>query len=207
MNPCQSQTCTGCGADKPLTEFFRDASRKIGVTQRCKTCTKARNKAWRVGNPDKWRGCKASWEAANAEKAKEMHRRHSKQSAIRCGVVLPPHCVIGWCFDCGLLLRGHKNKNKKLCSACREARDRQCRRRYDIEAYIPRSSMTPAEIEAARVEENRVRKMQIDGLSDGYVRRLLAKSIKVPHRAVPDALVEVKRAHLRLVREIKLRSE
>jgi hypothetical protein len=38
------KTCTACKKELPLSEFYKDKSRKGGLTLRCKTCTRKRRK-------------------------------------------------------------------------------------------------------------------------------------------------------------------
>lgn len=38
----QTKTCTKCGEEKPLTEFYNDKAGKYGVKSRCKVCVRIR---------------------------------------------------------------------------------------------------------------------------------------------------------------------
>lgn len=46
------RTCTACKETKPLTDFFRDRSKKHGYQARCKPCKVRRFREWRAKNPD-----------------------------------------------------------------------------------------------------------------------------------------------------------
>ena len=49
------RTCTTCGAEKPLSEFAKDASKKDGVRGRCLACQRSYWNEWRSrpGNAEK----------------------------------------------------------------------------------------------------------------------------------------------------------
>lgn len=62
------KTCTKCGVEKPLTEFWRDRSKKHGHSARCKVCkTSAHNQYRRERGYDK----KRYWK--NPQKERERH--------------------------------------------------------------------------------------------------------------------------------------
>lgn len=50
-----SKTCSNCGIEKPLTDFFANKSACDGRMSACKVCKVARTYAWRERNADKWR--------------------------------------------------------------------------------------------------------------------------------------------------------
>jgi len=47
-----TRTCIMCGDDKPERDFYADASRKSGISPRCKECEDAQRKARRELNRD-----------------------------------------------------------------------------------------------------------------------------------------------------------
>lgn len=47
--------CSVCKIDKPFTDYYRDKSRKPGITSACKPCMDARHAQWRKKNPGKSR--------------------------------------------------------------------------------------------------------------------------------------------------------
>jgi len=82
--------CSGCGETKNAAEFYRDVSKKDGLSSGCKECVKARSKAyylankdecgerhkeWAKTNKDKVKPYKARYRAKNREKLREDERR------------------------------------------------------------------------------------------------------------------------------------
>lgn len=76
------KTCTKCNAVKPITEFNKNNTKKIGFNSSCKECQsnynrrryeenqeafKARGIAWYADNKERMRAANAAYRAANAE--------------------------------------------------------------------------------------------------------------------------------------------
>lgn len=59
------QRCRQCGATKPLTEFNRDASKKLGVRGICKPCHRSDVRAYVAANQEKWAATQRSWYERN----------------------------------------------------------------------------------------------------------------------------------------------
>jgi 5-methylcytosine-specific restriction endonuclease McrA len=89
------QRCKDCGLDKPLSEYHRDAAKKLGHRRECKPCLLAKHrrvaverksefsikrKARYAKNIDKMRAQKRDWIARNREKVlagkRASHERH-----------------------------------------------------------------------------------------------------------------------------------
>lgn len=72
------KTCTKCGMDKPLSEFYKSKTEKYGHTARCKICTSViRKERYSIHseyvkkNPDKWKEYRREyWKKRRAEDAK-----------------------------------------------------------------------------------------------------------------------------------------
>lgn len=52
MDQPTSKVCTGCGVDRPLTDYHRGSGR-YGLRTRCKHCRVAENAAWKRANPER----------------------------------------------------------------------------------------------------------------------------------------------------------
>ena len=61
------KTCTKCGVEKALNEFYRNASKRDGYQYSCKACSEEYNRKWRTANPEKVREAGRKWAAANPE--------------------------------------------------------------------------------------------------------------------------------------------
>ena len=62
------KTCCTCKAEKELTEFHKDKSRKDGLCNKCKACSKAKGVAWNDNNKERAAASKAAWAASNKER-------------------------------------------------------------------------------------------------------------------------------------------
>lgn len=90
-----TRTCTRCGLQGDLGDFYRQSSRKDGLRSECKNCTKERNrryyveegtpqtarksdrraqsKRWREENRDRMRELKDAWAKKNPDRVKAHH--------------------------------------------------------------------------------------------------------------------------------------
>lgn len=64
--------CSKCKVEKPLSEF---ATAKTQNINRCKTCCYAKQKQWRINNPDKQRKLKRKYYEKNRKKLQEDDRK------------------------------------------------------------------------------------------------------------------------------------
>lgn len=62
------KVCPSCKQDKSFSEFYKNKSRKNGISPYCKNCSKK----WRIDNLDKAKGYKRKWYLANTDKAKKI---------------------------------------------------------------------------------------------------------------------------------------
>lgn len=66
------KTCTKCGVEKELTEFYTRQSRPLA---RCKKCTLEANKGWTHANQEKAKAGWKAWRLANPSRVKERGKR------------------------------------------------------------------------------------------------------------------------------------
>jgi hypothetical protein len=77
---CDSKTCRDCGETKPVSDFY--FTRKRGVSypsSYCKTCSNARNKAWRTTNPERDLERMAKWRAANPDYQRKWAEKNPRK--------------------------------------------------------------------------------------------------------------------------------
>ena len=79
--------CSKCGDEVLIDGFHKDAKAKDGHAYLCKSCAKAKTRAWVVSNPDKKRAQDAAYYAANLEKSwaqsTAWQKAHPEAVAIR----------------------------------------------------------------------------------------------------------------------------
>lgn len=71
----EKKTCRKCDTEKPLTDFFRDASTKDGRHTRCKSCHSASAKRWVRANPEKRREYKKTEYARHRDTVRARNKR------------------------------------------------------------------------------------------------------------------------------------
>ena len=75
----QSKKCSMCKIVKPLSDYFRDNRRKVGVRCRCKECCRIETYSWRDRNRSEYNNYAAAWRAKNPDKqhATDIKRHYS----------------------------------------------------------------------------------------------------------------------------------
>lgn len=68
--------CTDCKQSKDLSEFYKNRARYDGIENRCKECTKVRNKEYRGENKDYLKDYKAKYYQANKERENARYKRN-----------------------------------------------------------------------------------------------------------------------------------
>lgn len=89
-----TKTCSKCRIEQPISNFSRNRSKKDGLCNWCKECTKemhreyykknkekvnAKNNKYRLEHQDKIKKLQADWYQRNLEKMREEHRRYSRE--------------------------------------------------------------------------------------------------------------------------------
>jgi hypothetical protein len=72
----KTKTCTKCGQDKPLVEFYADKQKGDGLTSRCKQCIAEYQKRYRVANSSKARSWSKGWKDRNPDKVKAQRKTY-----------------------------------------------------------------------------------------------------------------------------------
>jgi hypothetical protein len=94
------KTCSSCKNEKPLSEFHKDKSKRLGVSSSCKVCATSRSNRWydenkvyfleksRVQyslNPSKWNQRSKLWREKNTETKRTTDKawREENKEAVR----------------------------------------------------------------------------------------------------------------------------
>jgi len=77
------KTCTKCGVELPLTEFYADKRNKDGVRGKCKACYLIRDKERRDANPEAFRNNHKKWRINNQDTYKEGNKRWVRENPDR----------------------------------------------------------------------------------------------------------------------------
>lgn len=63
-----------CGEVKPLADFHRDKSDRMGRARRCKPCACTKARDWVQANPEKAREARTAWAQRNRDTVNKSHR-------------------------------------------------------------------------------------------------------------------------------------
>jgi hypothetical protein len=74
------KTCTKCGEEKELSEFYKDKTKSLGVRPSCKACNKEGEAKYRKENPDKIKERGAKYRKENPDKGKERGAKYRKEN-------------------------------------------------------------------------------------------------------------------------------
>lgn len=72
--------CCLCKQEKDFSAFYKDKNRKLGITPRCKVCTKKYQKKRYQENKESFKISSKKWEKANPDKVLERSRRFYKNN-------------------------------------------------------------------------------------------------------------------------------
>lgn len=87
--------CYACGLEKDESEFYKDKSRKDGLSSKCKSCTNLQYQKWREAHQDYNTDRKREWRTQHRELHLEAAVRHRerfmslirsyKHQCVKCG--------------------------------------------------------------------------------------------------------------------------
>ena len=130
----ETKICSKCKIEKPVTEYFKDTKRKIGIRCRCIACCKIDTMEWRENKRSHYNNYAASWRAKNpGRQHKTDIKRHYGLSIEAYNHMLVEQenkCAICDVFHMPEIKRGrlyvdHCHKTTKirglLCGACNSA--------------------------------------------------------------------------------------
>lgn len=78
------KTCTKCGRQFPLSNFYKHHSCKHGVTSQCKECIDDRNRKWRQEHPDKWSAITGKYNKKIRKKTKNECLKYISGGVVCC---------------------------------------------------------------------------------------------------------------------------
>ncbi|WP_157119062.1 hypothetical protein [Azohydromonas lata] len=176
------KTCTKCKETLPLDVFARDSQRAGGLRLRCKSCDNERRRSWTKANPERTRI--ASKRKNAARDAARVEARTNKLAALPPDKKKCPQCASIYPLA---EFPVDKTKSSGHTSWCRNCYRHAWRSNYQEHAPKRRAQQRQETAE----------------LSDGYVRRKLIRDSGIQPGDVPQALIDLKREHLRLLRQLR----
>jgi hypothetical protein len=188
------KTCSHCNIEKPLTEFYKNRSRKDGLQSDCKKCRKEGAAKWHAEHKEQAAKRAASYRARNPAKNKERQTKYAidnKESIAEKAKIYRSK------FRDVLNSKSKKwrEANKERC--CERGKKWREKNKDAIKAYFN-----------LRKEEHREymrewSKQQGINLTDLYVRAAVSRMSGVASGDITSELVEAKRLQLQIVRKLK----
>ncbi len=77
--PKSTAKCSRCQESKPLAEFYKDATRPLGVQSYCKPCDNAYRRQWDKKNPVRRSARRRRWEEENPGITRVYSQRYSRR--------------------------------------------------------------------------------------------------------------------------------
>lgn len=116
MDPALVQICYSCKQEKPLSDFWKDKTKRLGVGSECKDCHKQRKHLFRKENKEEMRAYYRRWHLQNKYGLTiDQYRDILNQQDGKCGACGSTHrLVIDHCHTTGTI-RGI------LCDNCNKA--------------------------------------------------------------------------------------
>ena len=74
-----TKVCSQCGIDKPLTDYYKDKRKRLGVRPYCKVCGSTKQKKWYQKNRESQIAYAHKWQAENPE----AYKRNEKNKRIK----------------------------------------------------------------------------------------------------------------------------
>jgi hypothetical protein len=77
------KTCTKCGENKDLSDFYSQSTGHMGVRASCKICCKKQNNEWQRSNKEKSRNKAARYRERNPLKVKNSVYKYQKSNPVK----------------------------------------------------------------------------------------------------------------------------
>ncbi len=203
---------------KPVLDFGKDRGRKDGMQRLCKACcsVKARQhylrhaeavkERMRHRDKEAARAASMRWKQANpdavaAQRVRERERRRERTESRSqvSWVRFAPCCACGQALV--LMRQGRPSPECDACMCLRREQAAELRRLRAREAYW-------SDPVRGRDDSKKVGERQVKELRERYVVRTLLKGMTaLTKEQLPQELIDLKRAQLRLMRELKGRSD
>jgi hypothetical protein len=78
-----TKTCTKCGVEKELSDFYRQSTGHMGVRSSCVSCCKIQNNEWQRSNKDKVRTKAARYRQRNPSAVKDSVHKYQKSNPLK----------------------------------------------------------------------------------------------------------------------------
>ncbi len=188
------KTCTKCAQTMPLEDFYKQVRNKYGRASRCKQCSSFNAKLYYVNNYEKIQEHSLKYRTANPEKERERLRKYYAENREK------------------EIERARKDRTENP-EKFRERRRKYRTKNHEkvLEGWRRFYASNPEKMCARgrnyySANHDKIRLRHRDqrlNLSNIYVRDCIVKGTSLSASDIPDELIELKRAHLQLGREIK----
>lgn len=104
------KTCSKCGEEKPLNDFYKDKSRIDGHTYICKTCHSIMTHKYRLENLDKFTATSYKWRKKHPLRLRESRKNYTNRYPEKLRAKNAARRLIrGCCEICGTTdnIHGH----------------------------------------------------------------------------------------------------
>jgi len=170
------KVCTQCREKKPVAEFSVQKASKDGLAFQCKSCAAEYKRRYHEENKEKVSASKRRYREENKEKVSASKRRYYEENKEKVSASL----------------RRYREENRETLSAKQ--------RRYYEENKEKVSAYKRRYREENRETLSAYQRRYHEAIPDAYVKRILGATPAAP---IPQPLIEAKRFHLRILRELR----
>lgn len=175
--------CSVCKIPQTHEAFSVDKSNKNGRCCRCRQCDKSRNEAYRQANKEKRNARLRAWREANKTSLLKKRRAYNEANKSRI------------------------NEQKKAWDKANKSKKNQWRKAYYHRHLIRMREKQRVYWQSKKIQfleqQKTYQKAKRDKLHHDYLRNLLRKASTVKVEKFPTQFLELKRAHLLVLREIR----
>jgi hypothetical protein len=212
-----TKVCTKCNETKPFELFNKKAGRKDGRASACRECSTAYSRACRANRSDEQRAkdyaYSGAWKAANPDLVRQhkrtayhKHRERELENSKKWR-----DANKGWIQNYNAeyhaqnkdQIRERKRAWRIANPELRNQRERIC---YAANPEVRRKASKvwrDKNIDAVRQQANLRGKRYRETFADTYVNNKLRRGLRLKGVKMPPELIELKRAHLQIKRELK----
>lgn len=175
----QTKTCSKCHEAKDVALFYKSKKSKDGYNGYCKACRNEYSAQYRKS--EKWKSYIKDYQ--KSDKGKESMSKYRKSEKYK----------------------DNKERRKETLKSdpIAYAKSIESMKKYQVSEKGIKANQKYKKSERYRLLKSIDEQKARDNLSDRYIRKTLVQCTNLRHQDIPQSLVEMKRAELKIKRQLK----
>lgn len=175
----QTKTCSKCHETKEVALFYKSKKSKDGYNGYCKACRNEYSAQYRKS--EKWKSYIKDYQ--KSDKGKESMAGYRKSEKYKA--------------------KKERRKQTLKSDPVAYAKSIESMKKYQKSEKGIKTKQKYRNSEKHRLAKNKDEQKARDNLSDRYIRKTLVQCTNLKHQDIPQSLVEMKRAELKIKRQLK----